>query len=105
MFQKKEEEKRKMLIKYVGARKSANIVCSGRATYYFGPENDYVVEVTNMKHVTQILKSILHRCEVVDRRPEKPKVEKPRTPEAPKTPEKPKAPAKKKPKKGRKAKK
>ena len=70
-----------MFIKYVGARKSANIVCSGRATYYFGPENDYIVDVKDMNHVTQILKSILHRCIVVEKRPEKPKppkVEKPK---------------------------
>ncbi|KKM83095.1 hypothetical protein LCGC14_1312850 [marine sediment metagenome] len=70
-----------MLLKYVGSRKSTNIVCSGRATYYFGPENDYVVDVEDMNHVTQILKSILHRCVVVNKRPEKsktPKVEKPK---------------------------
>ena len=90
-----------MLLKYVGSRKSANIVCSGRATYYFGPENDYIVEVKDMKHVTQILKSTLHRCEVIAKRPEKPKapkIEKPKEtekPEAPKAPEKPKSSTKK----------
>ena len=109
-----------MLIKYVGARKSANIVCSGRATYYFGLENDYIVDITDMKHVTQILKSILHKCIVVTERPkkekpkktevpkvppvEKPKAEKPEKPEAPKAPAKPKSPAKK-PKTGKKGKK
>ncbi len=82
-----------MRLKYVGPRKSVNIVCSGRATYYFGPENDYVLEVPDMKHVTQILKSVLHRFEVVA--PEKVK--------APKAPEAPKAepPKEEKPKKGR----
>ena len=76
-----------MYLKYVGARKSANIVCSGRATYYFGPENDYITEVTNMKHVTQILKSILHKCIVIEKRPEKPKAPKVEKPKEEKKPE------------------
>ncbi len=76
-----------MFLKYVGSRKSANIVCSGRATYYFGPENDYIVDVKDMNHVTQILKSILHKCIVVEKRPEKPKAPKVEKPKVEKKPE------------------
>ena len=50
-----------MKIRYIGGRPSLATTCSGRDTYYFGPENDFTVEVTDVKHIEQLLSSELHR--------------------------------------------
>jgi len=54
-----------MKIQYVGARPNVSTVCSGRVSYYFGPENGYVCDVFDEKHAAELLKSALHKFVVI----------------------------------------
>lgn len=66
-----------MLIKYCGTRPFVSVVLSGRVSYYFGEENNYLIEVENQRHVNELLRSVQHRFEVLLEKPEPKKVEKP----------------------------
>lgn len=66
-----------MRIKYVGDRGSIGTTCmkGSRGEYYFGPENNFTCEVTP-EHAQELLKSMLHRFEIVtEEKIEKPVVE------------------------------
>ncbi len=65
-----------MKLRYLGPRESVSIVCSGRVPYYF--ERDEVTEVGS-QHITELLRSVRNRFEVVI---EEPKAVKPEAPKA-----------------------
>ena len=54
-----------MKIKYQGTRPCVSLCASGRTTYYFGPENGFVIDVENSQHASQILSSRQHKFVVV----------------------------------------
>lgn len=60
-----------MLIKYKGNRPCVSICCTGRVTYYFGPENSFTQDVLDKAHASQILSSAQHAFEVVFKEPPK----------------------------------
>lgn len=71
-----------MKIKYVGSRPFVSTVLSSRGIYYFGPENDFTVDVTSQDHVSELLRSSQHRFQVIMEAPKEPekkveKIEKP----------------------------
>lgn len=68
-----------MLVKYVGTRPFLSVVLSGRGQYYFGSENGFTVEVDNMPHVNELLRSTQHKFEITtELPPEKPKEKPPK---------------------------
>ena len=64
-----------MLVKYIGSRPSVSTVLSGRLKCYFGPENDYIIDVESPEHVNELMRSSQHRYTMVAERPKTVKVE------------------------------
>ena len=52
-----------MKIVYVGNRPVVSIMCSGRVNFVWHKDNDFTQEVSDPKHVAQILRSVQHKFE------------------------------------------
>lgn len=82
-----------MKVRYIGTRPSVSTVLSNRGIYYFGLENNYTVDITNPRHINELLRSAQHRFEIV--------VEEPKVAEPPKEEKKVTMPKPEKKKRGR----